>query len=85
MSERALTFDRTVSIGVLVTLAVQTASALLWVGGIETRVATLEVASRQTLPINIRLTRLEEQVGAATASLGRIEHELQNLETRLDR
>jgi len=69
-------FDRTLTLGMLMTLAVQTASGLVWAGGIQTRITQLEVNSQQTLPINIRLTRLEEQVSAAQATLDRIETEI---------
>ena len=69
-------FDLTLTLGVLATLAIQTASGLLWAGGMESRVIALEVHAKQTLPINIRLTRLEEQVSGARLALERIESEL---------
>jgi len=68
MPERSKT-DLTITLGVLATLAVQSASGFLWAGGMETRVTSLEIHARQTLPINIRLTRLEEQVSGARIAL----------------
>jgi hypothetical protein len=73
---KPLVIDRTLTVGMLITLAIQTASGLIWAGGIQTRVVRLEVEAKQTLPINIRLTRLEEQVSAAVFTLHRIETEI---------
>lgn len=76
--------DRFITAAMMLTLALETAGALVWAGTMQSRVASLEAISGQTLPINIRLTRLEEQVAAAVASLDRIEADIQNLEAKPD-
>ncbi len=69
-----LKLERTVSIGIIVTLAIQTAGALMWGGAAEARLQSLE---KTTSPqITERMARLEEQMIMARQSLARIERRL---------
>ena len=73
----ALRVERTVSLGIIVTLAIQSAGALMWGGAADARIKTLEQTARTSPPVAERLARLEEQMNMARQSLERIE-------TRLD-
>ena len=64
------------TIGVLVTLAIQTASALMWAGAAEARIKMLEMDISQTPPVFERLARLEEKVDLTRESVARIEQRL---------
>lgn len=74
--DRAVTVDKTITMAVILTIILQTASALLWVGAAETRLAVLEAHEKDTPMISERLTRLEEQMIMARQSLTRIETRL---------
>lgn len=76
--------DRTITLGLLFTIVVETASALVWAGGMEIRVSALELAAAQTQPINLRLTRLEAQMDGVSATLRRIERDIEALEPKDD-
>lgn len=68
--------DRTVGIGIIVTLAVQSAGALMWGGAAEARLQNLEKTTMTSPPMAERMARMEEQVTMARQSLERIEHRL---------
>lgn len=68
---------RPISMGVLVTLAIQSAAVLIWGGAAEARLQVLETSASGTIPIVERMARIEEQMSMARQSLARIE-------TRLD-
>lgn len=68
--------DRRLTIGVLITLAIQTASALMWAGAAEARIKMLEMDISQTPPVFERLARLEEKVDLTRESVARIEQRL---------
>ncbi len=68
--------DRSVSLGIIVTLAAQTAGALMWGGAAEARLRALEMSLSTNPPIVERLARLEEQMKMARQSLERIERRL---------
>ncbi len=70
--------ERSVSLGIIVTLAVQTAGALMWGGAAEARLSALEASLATNPPVAERLARLEEQMQMARQSLGRIERRLDN-------
>jgi len=72
--------ERTVSLGIIVTLAVQTAGALMWGGAAEARINTLEQLAMANPPVAERLARLEEQMQMARQSLARIERRLDQQE-----
>src|SRR5690606_32081207 len=65
-SETRWSLDRRVPLAVILTIATQTAAALLWAGAAGERLAALE----------LRTARLEEQTKSANASLARIEARL---------
>ena len=71
-----LILDHTISIGIIVTVAVQSAGVLIWGGPAESRLKALEKISANTLPVAERLVRLEEQMNMARQSLERIEQRL---------
>lgn len=68
--------DKTITISIILTLIIQTSSALMWVGAAEARLAVLEARSERALPASERLARLEEQMVMARQSLSRIERRL---------
>ena len=61
---------------VVVTLAIQTAFVLLWVGRAGARLDMMEARLEQQAGVAERLARLEEQAVATRASLERIEVKL---------
>ena len=69
-------FDRTLSFGIIVTLAVQTAGALMWAGAADARLSHVETNIAAHPAISERLARMEAQMDMARASLTRIEHRL---------
>ncbi len=68
--------DRTVGIGIIVTLAIQSAGALMWGGAAEARLKNLELVHANSPQIVERMVRLEEQMNMARQSLERIEDRL---------
>ncbi len=71
-----LKLERTVSIGIIVTLAIQSAGALMWGGAAEARLQTLEKTTSASPLVVERMARLEEQMIMARQSLARIERRL---------
>jgi len=71
-----MTIDRNVTLGVVLTIILQTGGALIWVGGAEARLEALETQAELSPPVNERLARLEEQMQMARQSLIRIEQRL---------
>ena len=71
--------DRKLSLGVIVTLAIQTASALMWAGAAEARIKILEGDVSQTPPVSERLARLEEKVDLTRQTVVRIEQRLDSM------
>ena len=74
----AFKLNRSVSLGVAVTIALQSAGALMWGAAAEARLQALETSARTSVPVAERLARLEEQMSMARQSLGRIETRLEN-------
>ncbi len=68
--------DRTVGIGIIVTLAIQSAGALMWGGAAEARLQILEKTTMTSPPMAERMARMEEQMTMARQSLERIEQRL---------
>ena len=76
--------DRTITLGLVATLVLETAGALHWAGATENRVAALEAQSLHDRPINMRLTRLEEQVLGIRRALERIEADISDVEESIN-
>jgi len=72
-----MNFDRRLTIGVVLTVAVQTAGVLLWAGAAAERVSTLEERVREAQPVAERLARVEAELGAVRVQLDRIERKLE--------
>lgn len=72
--------ERTLTLGVIVTLALQTGGALIWAGAAGERMEQMErrLDDQATLnaPVNERLARLEAHAVNVRASLDRIERKL---------
>jgi type VI protein secretion system component VasK len=68
--------DRQVSIGLLVAVALQAATALMWAGRASARIDDLRQRLDAQAPVAERLARLEAQADATRASLARIESKL---------
>ncbi|BBF80828.1 MULTISPECIES: hypothetical protein [Asticcacaulis] len=62
--------------GVIVTIVLQSAAALMWFGRASARLDTLEARLQQQAGVVERLARLEEQALATRAALSRIEAKL---------
>lgn len=82
MSDKRTAFDRTITLGLVFTVALQTASALLWAGAAEARIASLEMRHVNIPPVFERLARIEEQMVMTRRSLSRIET---RIEARADK
>lgn len=80
----SLNVDRTISFALIATLILETAGALHWAGATENRVAALEAQAVHDRPINMRLTRLEEQVSGIRRSLERIEADINDVEESIN-
>ena len=81
MSERDITpraplFDRTITLGLVITIFLQTAGALIWAGATEARLNSLETQMALTPAVSERLSRLEGQFLIMSQSLSRIERRL---------
>lgn len=68
--------ERSVTLGVIVALALQTGGALIWAGAAGERLDRLEDQGAALTHAGERLARLEEQIGQARESLSRIERRL---------
>ena len=73
---RPFQMDRTVTMGLVFTLLVQTAGGLFWAGSAAARLEVLENKHAVTPSISERLARLEGQTSEMAKSLSRIEREL---------
>ena len=76
MSDRSLSFDRTVTLSLVFAVVLQTTGALLWAGAAEARIAALEARHNLHPPVSERLARIEEQMIMTRRSLTRIEARL---------
>ena len=75
-----LRFERTLTLGVIVALALQSAGALIWAGAAGERLDQIERRlddqAALATPVAERLARLEEHAVHTRESLGRIEDRL---------
>ena len=71
--------DRRLTVGVIVALAIQTASALMWAGAAEARINMLESEVSETPHVSERLARLEEKVDLTRQTVVRIEQRLDSM------
>lgn len=69
-------FSRTITFGVLLTLSIQTASGLIWVGATDARLRTVELQMVQRTPAYERVALLDGQMSMITHSLDRIERQI---------
>ncbi|AZU04603.1 hypothetical protein X907_2080 [Glycocaulis alkaliphilus] len=78
MTERPIGWriDRQITLGVLVTLALQTAGGLIWAGATSERIRHLELRVEATAPVYERIARLEENSAYTRLALERIERRL---------
>lgn len=74
--DKPLSLDRTISFSLIVAVIVQSAGALLWTGGAEARLLSLEKTMNIKPPVSERLARIEEQMEMTRLSLSRIERQL---------
>ncbi|MFN7164208.1 MAG: hypothetical protein ACK4P2_05255 [Hyphomonas sp.] len=72
-----MSFDRRLTIGVILAVALQSAGVLLWAGAAAERVSTLEERVRAAQPVAERLARVEAELGAVRLQLDRIERKLE--------
>jgi hypothetical protein len=75
-------FDRQVSIGLIVTVFLQAAAALMWAGRASARIDDMQRRIDVQAPVAERLARLEEQATATRQSLARIEARLERADGR---
>ena len=69
-------FDRTITMGLLVTIILQTAGAFMWAGAAEARLSFVESQIALHPGVSERLARLEGQTTQMAQSLARIERNL---------
>ena len=73
MSDKtSLQFDNKVTLSFILTLALQTACALMWAGAAEARLKVLEQNTDKAVAVSERLARLEEKVDLTRQTLSRI-------------
>ncbi|MFN4225310.1 MAG: hypothetical protein ACK4HR_03260 [Hyphomonas sp.] len=72
-----MSFDRRLTIGVILAVAAQTAGVLLWTGAAAQRLETLEERAREGGPVAERLARVEAELGAVRVQLDRIERKME--------
>lgn len=77
-----MSFDRRLTIGIVLAVVLQAAGVLLWAGAATERVATLEDRVRAAQPVAERLARVEAELGAVRAQLDRIERKLEAADAR---
>jgi len=70
-------FDRQISLGLVVTVFLQAAAALMWAGRASARIDDMQRRIDVQAPVAERLARLEEQADATRQSLARIEARLE--------
>lgn len=68
--------DKTLTIGLVVTLALETAAALVWFGAAEARLTKLERVQNDRGEVAQRLARLEGETALMRVQLARIEQAL---------
>ena len=68
--------DRQITLGVIVTIALQTAGGLIWAGATGERIRHLEARAEAAAPVSERLARLEEHSVHTRIALERIERRL---------
>lgn len=79
---RSWRFDRQVSLGLVVTVFLQAAAALMWAGRASARIDDMQRRIDVQAPVAERLARLEEQADATRQSLARIEARLERAHDR---
>ena len=75
-AQRGWRLDRHITAGVVLAILFQTGGVLIWAGRVATRVEVIEQRLDRQSNVAERLTRLEEQVLAARATLERVERKL---------
>lgn len=69
--------ERSITLGVILALTLQTAGALMWTGAANERLDQLEIRADATAPVAERLARLEAHAAHSRAALERIERRLE--------
>ena len=69
--------DRSITLGVILALTLQTAGALMWTGAANERLDQLEIRADASAPVAERLARLEAHAAYSRAALERIERRLE--------
>ena len=69
--------DRSITLGVILALTLQTAGALMWTGAENERLDQLETRADASAPVAERLARLEAHAAYSRAALERIERRLE--------
>ena len=69
--------DRSITLGVILALTLQTAGALIWTGATNERLDQLESRADASAPVAERLARLEAHAAHNSAALERIERRLE--------
>lgn len=72
-----MSFDRRLTIGAILAVAVQSAGVLLWAGAAAERVSTLEERVAEAAPVSERLARVEAEIAGMRVQLDRIERKLE--------
>ncbi|MEM6535652.1 MAG: hypothetical protein AAF613_08440 [Pseudomonadota bacterium] len=71
--------EKRVTLGLVLALLIQSASALTWAGGAAQRIEALEVQVASSRPVGERLARVEAELEALRAQLSRIEDKIDQL------
>ena len=68
-----MSLDKTLTLGLLVTIGLETAAALVWFGAAEARLSKLERTQNDRTEVSQRLARLEGETAMMRGQLSRIE------------
>ena len=80
MKVTPLTFDRTINLPFLITVAAAILAASAWTSAVNNRLDRLEERTRGLPEIEVRLARIDERGEGSRASLDRIENRLDRIE-----
>ncbi len=74
--------DKRIPLALIFTVSIQTIAVGVWIGGINSRVSTLESVSGRYIESGDKLIRLDEKMNSVQQQQGEIKEELRRLAVR---
>ena len=81
-TEQRWQIDKRIPLALILTVSVQTVAVGIWIGGINSRVSTLESVSSRYIESGDKLIRLDEKMNSVQQQQGEIKEELRRLAVR---